>query len=138
VIGKRYRSYAAIGGSLSEGLGDFTFKIDRNHNGWTDRLAGILSRESADSGCEFQYANLALRGCKLESIKESQLQQALGLQPDLVTVMARSNNLTANEDHRPMLKDIFRDGIKHFEQLRFWAEDMVHFLGHGHVLGLLR
>lgn len=57
---------------------------------------------------------------------------------DLVTVMAGSNNLTANEDHRPMLKDTFRDGIKHFEQLRFWAEDMVHFLGHGHVLGLLR
>jgi lysophospholipase L1-like esterase len=189
VIGKRYSSYVAIGDSLSEGLGDFTFKIDRNHNGWTDRLAGILARESADSGFEFQYANLALRGSKLESIMESQLQQALNLQPDLVTVMAGSNNLTANQDHLPKLKGIFRDGIqqllaagcdvvvantinplhlrvfkplrskalrfsemiedvaadfeipvldiygiKNFEQLRFWAEDMVHFSGHGHIV----
>ena len=37
MIGKPYRSYVAIGDSLSEGLGDFTFKNSRHHNGWTDR-----------------------------------------------------------------------------------------------------
>ena len=188
MIGKPYRSYVAIGDSLSEGLGDFTFNQDRRNNGWSDRLAGILAREARDSGYEFQFANLALRGSKLEVIMQHQLQHALRLQPDLVTVMAGSNNLGTNAERLPQLREIFRDGvhqllaagcdvviantinprhlrvfkplrykaerfsemiegvaqefgapvldvfgIRHFEELSFWADDMVHFSGHGHI-----
>lgn len=188
MIGKPYRSYVAIGDSLSEGLGDFTFHHDRHHNGWTDRLAGMLAREAEDSGYEFQYANLAIRGAKLQKIMETQLRQALRLQPDLVTVMAGSNDLLSSEDKLPAIRDRFRNGlleltaagcdvvvantinplhlrvfrpllhraerfssmigevaadfdipvldihgITDFEQLLFWAEDMVHFSGHGHI-----
>lgn len=188
MIGKPYRSYVAIGDSLSEGLGDFTFNESRHNNGWPDRLAGILSREVSDSGYEFQYANLALRGSKLEVIMDNQLTRALRLQPDLVTVMAGSNNLSASAEQLPKLRSIFRDGIHqlvaagcdvivantinplhlrvfkplrykaerfsemiedvaaefgcpvldvfgihHFSRLNFWADDMVHFSGHGHI-----
>lgn len=188
MIGKPYRSYVAIGDSLSEGLGDFTFQHDRNHNGWTDRLAGILAREAQDSGYEFHFANLAIRGAKLEKIMEGQLRQALRLQPDLVTVMAGSNDLLTAPEKLPeirakfelglaeltaagcdvvvantinplhlrvfkpllhraerfsrMLEDVAANvdvpvldihGIENFEQLMFWAEDMVHFSGHGHI-----
>ncbi len=189
MIGKPYRSYVAIGDSLSEGLGDFTFQHGRIHNGWTDRLAGILSQEAIEKGYEFHYANLALRGTGLEKIMTLQLHKALELQPDLVTVMAGSNNLTCHESKIPQLQQVFRHGlqellaagcdvvvantinplhlkvfkplrkkaerfssmidqtaselglpvldvfgIQSFEDLMFWAEDMVHFSGHGHIV----
>lgn len=188
MIGKPYRSYVAIGDSLSEGLGDFTFSQDRNHNGWTDRLATILAKEAADSGYEFHYANLALRGSKLEKIMEGQVQSALRLQPDLVTVMAGSNDLMSKIQRLPKLRATLQDGIQQliaagcdvvmantinpahlkvfkplrgktelfstlietvadefevplldvhgiqdFENLAYWAEDMVHFSGFGHI-----
>jgi lysophospholipase L1-like esterase len=188
VIGKPYRSYVAIGDSLSEGLGDFTFSSDRIHNGWTDRLACIMAKEAQDSGYEFQYANLALRGSKLATIMSEQASSALNLQPDLVTVMAGSNDLLAKAEKLPDFRAKFKDGllellaggcdvvvantinplhlrvfqplryraerfsemiadvaadmnvpvldifgIQDFKDLVFWAEDMVHFSGHGHI-----
>lgn len=188
MIGKPYRSYVALGDSLSEGLGDFTFHLTRDQNGWTDRLAGILAKEAADIGHEFHYANLAIRGAKLEKVMNLQLPQALRLQPDLVTLMAGSNDLLGKEEDLPRLKRLLTEGvltlqaagcdvvlantinplhlrvfaplrkraqrfsymieevagelgtpvldifgIEDFEQLIFWAEDMVHFSGHGHI-----
>lgn len=188
VIGKPYRSYVALGDSLSEGLGDFTFHLNRYENGWTDRLAGILAKEARDLGHDFHFANLAIRGAKLEKVMSTQLPRALALQPDLVTVMAGSNDLIGKDEDLPRLQTILRDGvqtlvaagcdvvlantinpihlrvfaplrkrayrfslmveeiagefalpvldiygIEDFEQLIYWAEDMVHFSGHGHI-----
>lgn len=188
MIGKPYRSYVAIGDSLSEGLGDFTFEATRKYNGWTDRLAGLIAREASDSGYEFQFANLALRGSKTEKIIQTQVPKALRLQPDLVTVMAGSNDLMTKVEKLPEIKKVYRDGILEllasgadvvvantinplhlrvfkplryraermsemiaevatefeipvldlygidcFADLRYWADDMVHFSGHGHV-----
>jgi len=196
MAGVPYRSYVAIGDSLSEGLGDFTFDTEREHNGWTDRLAALLAREAqtraaqtlAPNGAapDFQFANLALRGSKMRNIMGAQLEAALRLQPDLVTVMAGSNDFMTKD--LDALETIFRDGlmllqaagcdvlvantirpahlkffkrvlprayrmsqmidrvarelgiavidvhgIEDFVDLVYWAEDMVHFSGHGHV-----
>lgn len=183
-----YRSYVAIGDSLSEGLGDFNFDQVREHSGWTDRLAAMLSLEAQSFGTEFHYANLALRGSKLRKIMTEQLHAALRLQPDLVTIMAGSNDLMTREKNLPELERIFREGLElllaagcevvvantinpihlrvfkklapkaqrmtdliervagdlgirvidvhridSFADICFWAEDMVHFSGHGHV-----
>lgn len=188
MIGKPFRSYVAIGDSLSEGLGDFTFNLSRHGNGWTDRLAGILAQEAEDKRFDFEYANLSLRGANLEKIIVNQLPKALALQPDLVTVMAGSNDLLTREHKLPRLRAIYREGllslraagcdvvvantinplhlkvfkplryraerfsemigdvadelgvpvldvfgIQDFSDLVFWAQDMVHFSGHGHV-----
>jgi lysophospholipase L1-like esterase len=186
--GAPYRSYVAIGDSLSEGLGDFTFDRKREHNGWTDRLAALLSLESQARGIDFHFANLALRGSKMRGIMTTQLEAALRLQPDLVTIMAGSNDFMTRKETLPELEQIFRDGllllqaagcdvvvantirpahlkffrrvlpkaermtaliervaaelnipvidvygIEHLEELAYWAEDMVHFSGHGHI-----
>ncbi len=188
VIGKPYGSYVAIGDSLSEGLGDFTFHKTRRYNGWTDRLAGLLAIEAQDQNREFEFANFALRGSKIKTIMDWQLKRALEVNADLVTVMAGSNDLTVAPEKLPELRSIYRDGlqqlvdsgsdviiantinplhlnvfkplryraermselitdlgnefnlpvldlfgIEHFSDLCFWAEDMVHFSGHGHV-----
>jgi lysophospholipase L1-like esterase len=188
VTGIPYRSYVAIGDSLSEGLGDFNFDAAREHSGWTDRLAAMLSLEAQSFGTEFQYANLALRGSKLRKIMTEQLHAALRLQPDLVTIMAGSNDLMTREKNLPELERVFREGLElllaagcevvvantinpihlrvfkklapkaqrmtnliervagelgirvidvhridSFADICFWAEDMVHFSGHGHV-----
>lgn len=183
-----YASYIALGDSLSEGLGDFTFHHDRHQNGWTDRLAAILSRQAREQGIPFQYANLSIRGANLEKIVRLQIPQAIRLKPSIVTVMAGSNDLLGSKENREHLRKIFRQGlielqdagcevvvantinpihlrvfkllsqrardfsimigevarelniplidvhgIKDFEHLMFWAEDMVHFSGHGHI-----
>jgi len=183
-----YRSYVAIGDSLSEGLGDFTFESQREHNGWTDRLAAMLSAQAESRGADFYYANLALRGSKLRKILTEQLEAALRLQPDLVTIMAGSNDFMASDQDLAELEQLYREGlqllmaagcevlvantirpahlkvfkkvlpeasriskmiervalelgvqiidvhgVESFSDLRYWAEDMVHFSGHGHI-----
>lgn len=187
-MGDAIRSYVALGDSLSEGLGDFSFSERRLHSGWTDRFATLLAREADLRGHEFEYANLAIRGAKIEAIMGRQLERALELKPDLVTVMAGQNDLFAKVENIPRLEAALRDGIQklldagckvivsntinpiHLMVFRplaklavrmtemidrvakdldvplhdvhriqsladvsYWAEDMVHFSGPGHI-----
>ncbi|MEV4083431.1 SGNH/GDSL hydrolase family protein, partial [Nonomuraea fuscirosea] len=59
------------------------------HRGWADRLAEHLAR--ANPG--LRYANLAVRGRVAAQIRAEQLDAALALRPDLVTVMAGMNDI---------------------------------------------
>ena len=105
-----YRTYVAIGDSNSEGLGDFTFAQNRSHNGWTDRLAGLISSELAERGHQLSYANLGLRGSKTNKIMTLQLEQALALKPDLVTIQAGSNDFKVKNPE--LLAPILTQGIR--------------------------
>ena len=184
------RNYVAIGDSLSEGLGDFAFEWFDNREGcgWTDRLATLLTIEAEARGGEFKYANFAIRGSKIKKIMTSQLEAALALKPDFVTVAAGSNDIMRKAKHLPELERLYRDGLKRLQDsgakvivanimnpvhlrvfsamawrahritaliersaaelgipvidvhsieelrdLRYWADDMVHFSGHGHI-----
>ncbi|MEN9751212.1 MAG: hypothetical protein RLZZ600_259 [Actinomycetota bacterium] len=89
-----YRSYVAMGDSLTEGLGDTGFEQDRMNKGWADRLAALLAREAAFAGHSFDYANLALRGSNSLHILTAQLELALELKADLVTIMTGANDLS--------------------------------------------
>lgn len=89
-----YRSYVALGDSLTEGLGDTGFEHDRTNKGWADRLASLLAREAAFGGHSFDYANLALRGSNSLHILTAQLEIALELKADLVTIMTGANDLS--------------------------------------------
>ncbi|MEV0914798.1 SGNH/GDSL hydrolase family protein [Streptomyces sp. NPDC049967] len=94
-------SYAAIGDSFTEGVGDpgpgGTFV------GWADRFAVILADqlpdpESAQDGTaaahgHFRYANLAVRGRLLDQIVEEQVPRAKELAPDLVSFCAGGNDI---------------------------------------------
>ncbi|TLS40661.1 SGNH/GDSL hydrolase family protein [Streptomyces montanus] len=82
-----YTRYVAIGDSQTEGIGDGDEV--HGHRGWADRLAEILAEGNSD----FTYANLAVRGKVTAQIRAEQLEPALALKPDLVTVVAGMNDL---------------------------------------------
>src|SRR5215211_343528 len=83
-----YRRYVAIGDSSTEGLEDPDGQ--GGYRGWADRLAQQLA-DSQDEPLE--YANLAVRGLRMHEIRESQLEAALALEPDLLTVFGGVNDV---------------------------------------------
>jgi phosphatidylinositol alpha 1,6-mannosyltransferase len=106
-----YRSYVALGDSLTEGLGDTDFELDRHSKGWADRLAGLLACEAANAQQSFDYANLALRGSDSLAILTAQLEQALELKPDLVTIMTGANDLVKLRSRREMIEHMLRGAL---------------------------
>ena len=73
--------YVAIGDSTTEGLHD---PDDQGcHRGFADRLAQHIA-DGQDEPLE--YANLAIRGLKMREIRTSQLDDALAMEPDLLTI----------------------------------------------------
>lgn len=84
-----FQRYVAIGDSFTEGVGDPDPSRPNGVRGWADRTAEVLSRRTPDFG----YANLAIRGRKLPAILDEQLEPALALAPDLVTVHGGGNDV---------------------------------------------
>lgn len=79
--------YVALGDSLTEGLDDFL--PDGRTRGWADLLAQHLAdRQDAT----VQYANLAIRGRLLTRILDEQVEPALTLKPDLVSIWGGGND----------------------------------------------
>ena len=81
--------YVAIGDSFTEGIGDPEEGSPGGHRGWADRVAEALSARAED----FAYANLAIRGRLLQQISDEQVDAALELKPDLITVSAGGNDI---------------------------------------------
>ncbi|WP_245346351.1 SGNH/GDSL hydrolase family protein [Arthrobacter stackebrandtii] len=81
--------YVAMGDSFTEGIGDPEPSSPGGHRGWADRVAEQLSLGSND----FKYANLAIRGRLLAPILAEQLEPALALKPDLISISAGGNDL---------------------------------------------
>lgn len=86
----RFHTYVALGDSFTEGVGDPD--PDRPHGvrGWADRVAEVLAQDADE---EFRYANLAIRGRKLDGVLDEQLEPALAARPDLVTFYAGGNDI---------------------------------------------
>lgn len=84
-----FQRYVALGDSFTEGVGDPDPSRPNGLRGWADRVAEVLA--AGDPG--FGYANLAIRGRKLDAILAEQLEPALALQPDLVTIYAGANDI---------------------------------------------
>lgn len=83
-----YSSYVAVGDSFSEGMGDTL--PDGSVRGWTDLVALALGR---NVGSPIRYANLAIRGKKLEPIIAEQVEPALALGAELVTFNGAGNDI---------------------------------------------
>jgi lysophospholipase L1-like esterase len=84
-----FHRYVALGDSFTEGVGDPDPDRPNGLRGWADRVAEVLSARTDDFG----YANLAIRGRKLPAILDEQLEPALALRPDLVTIYAGANDI---------------------------------------------
>jgi len=86
-----WRRYVAIGDSFSEGMSDPDPRDDGRYVGWADRLAAELSARRAGGG--LHYANLAIRGRKLDDVIGPQLDAALAMEPDLVSMVGGGNDI---------------------------------------------
>ncbi|WP_030543824.1 SGNH/GDSL hydrolase family protein [Streptomyces albus] len=82
-----YTRYVALGDSQTEGMGDGDETAGLR--GFADRFAERLA--AVNPG--LQYANLAVRGRTADQVRAGQLGPALGLRPDLATVVAGVNDL---------------------------------------------
>lgn len=88
-----WHRYVAIGDSFTEGMCDPLPEPPDGFRGWADRLAAHLSALAVDSLHDFAYANLAVRGRKLNDVVGPQLDSALTLQPDLVSIVGGGNDI---------------------------------------------
>lgn len=95
--------YVAVGDSFTEGLNDDGERLGAAAGeaaldspgrfvGWADRLAGLLGQDAEDP-TTFRYANLAVRGRLLAEIVGPQLDAALALGPDLVSIVGGGNDI---------------------------------------------
>ena len=81
--------YVAIGDSFTEGVGDPDPESPGGLRGWADRFAEVLSQHNP----ELAYANLAVRGKLIQQISEEQVDAALDLRPDLISICAGGNDV---------------------------------------------
>jgi lysophospholipase L1-like esterase len=84
-----FQRFVAIGDSFTEGVGDPDPYRPNGWRGWADRVAEVLATKTDDFG----YANLAIRGRKLDAIVDEQLEAALALNPDLLSIQGAGNDL---------------------------------------------
>jgi lysophospholipase L1-like esterase len=84
-----FHRYVALGDSFTEGVGDPDPARPNGVRGWADRVAEVLATTTPDFG----YANLAIRGRTLQPIVDEQVEPALALEPDLVTIYAGANDI---------------------------------------------
>ncbi|MBW9204593.1 SGNH/GDSL hydrolase family protein [Mumia sp. zg.B17] len=130
-----YHRYVALGDSFTEGVGDPDKSRPNGLRGWADRVAEVLATKS-DS---FGYANLAVRGRLLKPIIAEQLEPAVRLSPDLVTIYAGGNDLLRPKVDIDLLGDLYdaaigRLAVTGTRVVVFTAYD----LGYAPVLGKLR
>ena len=84
-----FRRYVALGDSFTEGVGDPDPSRPNGVRGWADRVAEALATRQPD----FRYANLAIRGRKLPQIIAEQVEPAIALEPELVTIYGGGNDI---------------------------------------------
>jgi lysophospholipase L1-like esterase len=80
-------SFVALGDSFTEGLDDA--RADGSYRGWADRVAEVLAAEVRG----FQYANLAVRGRRLDRIAGEQVDEAVAMRPRLVSLCGGGNDI---------------------------------------------
>ena len=96
--------YVALGDSLSEGFFDWG-RGDRSL-GFASILAGLLRERNAD----LAFTNLGRAGARVADVSRAQVEQALALEPDLVTLIVGANDLAATpaDQFRRLYADIVK------------------------------
>jgi lysophospholipase L1-like esterase len=120
-----FSRYVALGDSFTEGVGDPHSTSPNGLRGWADHVAVALAQNSPD----LRYANLAVRGRRMDEILSEQVQTAVMLEPDLVTVYAGMNDLLLVRNDIDAMMARYADGLKTLQQtgavvLAFTAGDL--------------
>lgn len=104
-----WSSYVALGDSLTEGL------EDRDPSGepigWADRLARHLADRRGEP---IRYANLAIRGRLLGPILAEQVEPALALAPDLVSIWGGGNDMLRPDADPDAMAAAVEDAVVRF------------------------
>ena len=130
-----FSTYVALGDSFTEGVGDPDPDRPNGVRGWADRVAEVLAAGNPD----FRYANLAIRGRKLRAVLSEQVEPALALRPDLVSVYAGGNDIMRPKVDLDALVAQYAEGLA---RVRGGGAHLVLFtgfdLGWAPVFGRLR
>lgn len=102
-----WRRMVSIGDSFTEGIGDPYLDRPGEHRGWADRVAAVLSSQVDD----FAYANLAIRGKLIRQIVDAQIEPALALKPDLITLSAGGNDVIRPQGDPDAVAELFEDAV---------------------------
>ena len=102
-----FHRYVALGDSFTEGVGDPEPSRPNGLRGWADRVAEVLGTLTP----EFGYANLAIRGRLLGPILDEQLEPAVALDPDLVTIYAGGNDILRPSVDLDALAERYDDAV---------------------------
>jgi lysophospholipase L1-like esterase len=130
----------ALGDSFTEGCGDPDPSRPNGLRGWADRVAEVLATQRGLEDDGFGYANLAIRGRKLQQIIDEQLNAALALRPDLVTIYAGANDIMRPRVDLEKLASSYDDAIGNLAEngakvVMFTAFDPGHTRVHGPFRG---
>lgn len=120
-----FSRYVALGDSFTEGCGDPSTAHPNGLRGWADRVAEVLAQGNPD----MRYANLAVRGRTMDEILAEQIQTAVMLEPDIVTVYAGMNDLLVVRNNIDAMMARYADALKTLQQtgavvLTFTAADL--------------
>jgi lysophospholipase L1-like esterase len=113
-------SFVALGDSFTEGVGDPY--PDGTCQGWADRFA----RQLAAASPGLRYANLAIRGKVLSQVAAEQLEPALALAPDMVSIAAGGNDLLRPKSDPDALAAAFEPVV---QSLRAAGSQVMVFTG---------
>jgi lysophospholipase L1-like esterase len=83
-----HHRFVVVGDSCAEGLDD-PYPGRNHYRGWADFVAARLAEDEPG----FRYANLAVRGRRLDQIVPEQLPAAARLDPDLVALFGGGNDV---------------------------------------------
>lgn len=102
-----FHRYVALGDSFTEGVGDVDDTLPNGVRGWADRFAAVLAEDDP----AFTYANLAIRGKQLLPILDEQIEPALAMQPDLVSIYGGANDVLRPRVDIDRLVEAYDQGI---------------------------
>lgn len=88
-----WSTYVAIGDSFTEGMSDPDPIVPDTYVGWADMVAAALAQTAGADGRGFAYANLAVRGRLIDDVVGPQLEAALAMEPDLVSMVGGGNDI---------------------------------------------
>jgi lysophospholipase L1-like esterase len=120
-----FSRYVALGDSFTEGIGDPHPACANGLRGWADRVAEVLGQNNPN----MRYANLAVRGRTMDEILVEQIQTAVMLEPDIVTIYAGMNDLLLVRNNIDAMMARYADALKTLQQtgavvLTFTAADL--------------
>lgn len=102
-----WRRFVAVGDSFTEGIGDPDPAVPGGHRGWADRVAEVLAQDVDD----FAYANLAVRGKLIGQIAADQIEPAVALSPDLISICAGGNDVIRPGTDPDEIASQFEDAV---------------------------